>query len=378
MSVPGLSRFRKAWIVVLLGLAACAHQDARRVAPGPQDETIPVIIHTLPVGAGNCQLLQCPTQNRLIVFDCGSGGKGLGGWDKSVVKAYIDRLIDADTNVVVSLSHGNDDHSDYLPTVFAHRTVQWILQGGDPASYPASVRSWIKTQSTHGAFVQNWWPHQYTSTAMPESDLSCWGNDPGGGVSLEARGYILAVNAGLGENSNSMVVASEYGDFLALFTGDMTGETEEVVEDSPPVHLANTRLLTAAHHGATTDGSNSSSWAMTTRPQIAVFSAGTKFNHPRCQAVDRYIDDTSEGEKEHSFSCGNAGGGRETRTTQRATYTTGSNGLIIVKGYTPGNSDILFGQDALAYAHFDPSMHGDSFLESVPRECTKARGDCPP
>ena len=79
----------------------------------------------------------------------------------------------------------------------------------------------------------------------------------------------------------------EYGDFSTIFSGDAEGETE----DQSVMNFGDTlqtTVLMGSHHGATTHQSNDTDWANATKPDVIVFSAGTRFGHLKCAAVSRY------------------------------------------------------------------------------------------
>ncbi len=352
MAIVHSLRFRQLWLIALLGLSACAHQDTRTappasslvgypspgsVSPMPESGTDKVIVHTLPVGAGNCQLLQCPSQDRMIIFDCGSTGVGEMGWSADKVKLYVDNLIKPSTEIYVALSHSDSDHGNYLPTVFPDRKVQGIYLGGQRSSYVQAVKNWINSEELNGAAVVSYWPNFYQSQA-PEAGLSCWVSDGNGGVKVDVGGYILGVNGGASANAYSMVVASVYDKFQMVFTGDMTGATEDAIGTTSPVTLSDTDVITGAHHGADTAGSNSTTWVAANKAQTVIFSAGDKHEHPRCNSVDRYLGYLSPAPK-HGYHCG-TGDGYETRSSTKNIFVTDDNGLIIVKGSTNGDANI--------------------------------------
>ncbi len=284
-------------------------------------------IHTIPVGAGNCQLLECPAQNKLVVFDCGSRGRGSLGWSREEVTEYVDNLIDIDTEVVVSISHADRDHSSYLPTMFADTQVSAILVGQTPNDYPVRVQQWMNQQRNDGARLI-WWQGPHVD-ARPNDDLSCWAEDRHGGWDIDVPAYILAVNAGNTPNDASMVVSETYDTFQTIFTGDMTGATQQLIAANPRINLADTDVITGAHHGADTDGSNSHAWANANRAELVIFSSGTLNEHPRCVSVDVYRPYVLTNADQHDYECGQ-NGFYVNRVTNDAVLVTDTQGLINV------------------------------------------------
>ncbi|MCA9369729.1 MAG: MBL fold metallo-hydrolase [Pseudomonadales bacterium] len=86
-------------------------------------------------------------------------------------------------------------------------------------------------------------------------------------------------------NDQSIVFLLEYGDFSALFTGDLeaTGELALVVSDV----LIDVDVLKVGHHGSKT--STTESFLHNTRPEIAVISAGrdNTYGHPASETLER-------------------------------------------------------------------------------------------
>lgn len=326
-----------------LTLAACG---TGIIKPAPPLEGAPVvnvvdpgnlIVHTLPIGAGNCQIAQCPSGNRLVVMDCGSKGAGTQDWDASKVKSYVETLIDDKSEITVSVSHPDEDHYNYLAPAFAGMNVKTLYLGGDWSQYNSTFQDWVETQRINRAAAVNLYPGFYASTT-PEPGLSCW-KPQQGGSSMQVASYILGVNAGTTKNDGSMVVAMRYGDFTTTFTGDMTQATENKLQLPTGLGSFRANLLTGAHHGASSQGSNSAEWAAATRPDFVVFSAGLRYSHPRCNSVDRY---TTVGASlpEHEYFCGDSTGG-ETRKTKNNILVTDSNGLIVIEADSKGVMKVL-------------------------------------
>ena len=208
-------------------------------------------VYTIPVGAGNCQLMQCPTQDndKVVLFDCGSRGRGNLGWTAEEIKDYVDDFIGEDTEIVVSVSHPDIDHYSYIPSIMEGHNISAIYLGGDYTHYSDAMGEWVQAQVQEGTDFVDFNGDLYWSDA-PEEALGCNGADA----------KILIVNAGATDNDNSMVVSVNYGLFQTVFTGDMTGATEAAITThlgDTHVELGQTDFITGAHHGSTSHGSNS-------------------------------------------------------------------------------------------------------------------------
>ncbi|MDD6812614.1 MAG: DNA internalization-related competence protein ComEC/Rec2, partial [Lachnospiraceae bacterium] len=92
------------------------------------------------------------------------------------------------------------------------------------------------------------------------------------------------------KNEQSLVLYLEYGNFTALFTGDLEGSGEEEVQKKLKEAGANLRRLTVlkvAHHGSR--NSTSQTFLNLTRPEIAVISCGenNRYGHPHAELLER-------------------------------------------------------------------------------------------
>jgi competence protein ComEC len=93
-----------------------------------------------------------------------------------------------------------------------------------------------------------------------------------------------------GEDTNacSIVLRLTYGDFSALFTGDLEGEGEEqVLHRITAENITPVTLLKVAHHGS--KYSTSEEFLRAVGPKIALISAGRNnlYGHPHTETLER-------------------------------------------------------------------------------------------
>jgi competence protein ComEC len=93
-----------------------------------------------------------------------------------------------------------------------------------------------------------------------------------------------------GEDTNacSIVLRLTYGEFSALFTGDLEGEGEEqVLHRITEENIAPVTLLKVAHHGS--KYSTSEEFLRALSPKIALISAGknNSYGHPHTETLER-------------------------------------------------------------------------------------------
>lgn len=89
-------------------------------------------------------------------------------------------------------------------------------------------------------------------------------------------------------NNDSLVLYLQYGQFKALFTGDLEVTGEKLIINRYPLILKDLTVLKAGHHGSKT--SSSEEFVEHTNPQITVFTAGknNRFGHPAEEVVERF------------------------------------------------------------------------------------------
>ena len=280
-------------------------------------------IHFLNIGAGTCTVVECPGANAPpMVIDCGSLGGSDSDMDRAQAATYVQNVLNAHTaapNVV--LSHADADHYGFIPTVLSGVQVTNIFQGGDPAAYDEDdFPTWLTGQTNAGAVVRNGFPADFHNAGDAVPELACG----------DALTFILTVNSGNTSNSPSLVLLIEYEEFTAIFTGDAEGVTEDRARTNFGGAVLAT-VLSGSHHGASTHQSNDDDWADVTAPTITVFSSGTRFGHPRCDAArvyDEYTVDLSS----HATHCGvdNSFDNRDQTPTTEARYVTEVDGTIVV------------------------------------------------
>jgi beta-lactamase superfamily II metal-dependent hydrolase len=286
------------------------------LAPRREDE---LRIHFLNVGTGSCAIVECPGSGApTMIVDCGALSAGPNGMSGAEVRAYFQNLVADDaTDPLVVLSHADVDHFSHVAEVVGNTPVAQIWQGGDPAEYASDgFPAWLAAQRKGGANVRNRFAKNFHNDGEPVEELSCG----------EASSFVLTVNTGEAKNAQSLVLMIEYDEFAVTFSGDAAGTTEAQAIANFGGNVKST-VLTASHHGANTEGSNSTTWISDTSPEIVVYSAGTMFRHPTCAAMDRF---TSVAETQrHSTRCGVPERYRRRRTTE-AHFDTFTNGAVIV------------------------------------------------
>lgn len=328
MSTTGFRGSASAVVAMLVtSLAGCAPQTAR-TPHGTARPPMPwgnfdvagapaayLRVHTLNVGAGSCQVVECPSSVPLV-FDCGSSGGTTTDMGEADAAAYLQAIFARSGRPRVVISHPDADHSVWIPAVMQGWLASSIWLGGRQEQYPEAVQTWMGRQQAQYVPINVGFPAGASNSGRPLQDLAC-----GNGT------YMLTVNVGSTKNDSSLMMRVVYGSFSAIFSGDATGVTQESAVSNYPQGLLTT-LVTGSHHGAWTMGSNSPAWAQATQPQLLIFSAGTKYWHPRCEAANAYGAWLGQGSA-HPFMCG-TGGAYVTSAPTANAYDTEVDGTIVV------------------------------------------------
>lgn len=296
---------------------------------GTEDEEgIPsheLVIHVLNIGAGSCQIVQCPNSHRVIIIDCGSSGASGDDLVGEQIAAYAQThglFSDPETEILVAVSHPDRDHTNKIPILLQNHPVQSIWLGGVYNEYTGPISGFLDQADQAGVPIHHGWPQNFHNRGHPIDGLQCGA----------ASTYILTVNTDGPRNAQSMVLLLAYGDFRGIFAGDAEQETEEAAYQAYGALMTDTTVLLASHHGAHTHGSNHEAWIEATNPQIVVFSAGTRYGHPRQEIVQRYQAVQTNTVATHRMRWGiNSTEYEEGLTTQKPVYVTKENGAIVIR-----------------------------------------------
>lgn len=299
----------------------------RTATPLSARRTNELRLHSLPVGAGSCHLLECPGPDaELMLFDCGSTASSKPRFDTDAIRGYIERIAGG-RMIKVVVSHPHADHYNQVADVVPADRVAQLWLGGNLERFPSPFRRWITAvqiaQAARGA-----------GEVAADPDLPPgWHNDDFAVEQLgcgNALSYVATVNVGNNPNSQSLVLSVEHDRFKVLLTGDATGPTHDSAMANFPDPQLDATVATAAHHGADTENSNHAEWIAAIRPEIIVYSTGEKHLHPRCSVVeDHRVAGTLLPAEPHTLRCG-VDGDYVARQTRLHEYNTFDSGVIVI------------------------------------------------
>ncbi len=297
-------------------------RSTRLMRMAPTRATDELRIHYLNVGSGSCTLVECPGANAPpMIVDCGSVGAFSFDLDAATATTYLRTILEGHTSPNVIISHPHTDHYDLIPDVLANVQTRNIWLGGDSTGYDqAGFPDWRQAQTNGNAVLHIDHDADFHNDEQPmtASVLGCGLADV----------FTLTVNTGSGPNPNSHVMEIRYDDFGVTFTGDAEGITEDQADLNYDGNVKTT-VLTASHHGASSHSSNNPDWISATEPEVAIFSSGPRFGHPRCNVVSRYNAVLADAPA-HPTHCGDNSGFRRENASLLAKYVTATNGLIVI------------------------------------------------
>ncbi len=238
---------------------------------------------------GSATLVVSPTGRAALI----DGGTGLNPTDDPV-EDFVADLIDA--GVVTSLdyviaTHYDEDHIGRLDSVFQ-------LTPLDPSAIAYDRGTFGSTPGTFAYSDYSWWAGQFNRTTITATTSL----DLGGGVSIDC--YVVngtlpdsssvdISGSGQFENSASVAVVVDYGDFQAWIGGDLTGEPAQGVTDvesEVAPFAGDVDVYTLNHHGSRT--SSNATFLSALKPEVGINqnSVTNDHGHPNAEVVERLLD----------------------------------------------------------------------------------------
>ena len=217
------------------------------------------------VGQGLSELVILPN-GKATLIDGGDNDHG-----NTVLAALHQHNLTRVESVVAT--HPHADHIGGLVTVLKNIAVGQVLDSGQ-----------LYTTSTFENFIDAIDSKNVPLRSVHDGDVI--NLDPA--VSLGVLNPPLTLPVGTDNesdfNNNSVVIKLTYGNFTALFTGDMQKENEARLAANDNI---NVDVLVAGHHGSRT--SSSMPFLKATSPDVVIISAGAgnPYGHPHPETLAR-------------------------------------------------------------------------------------------
>ena len=222
-----------------------------------QAEHYPLAVYFADIGSGGCTLIH--THEHDVLIDCGQE-KAQESASRLLHRLGTDRLS------LAVLTHPDSDHIGSFPEVIEKYGTDRFLTTPQSESSDSALYAGLTEALRHsGVPIEN---------AKP-------------GDEFEFDGARLEVIAPLKEykkdNDSSVVLRLEYGEFTALFTGDISKKAERDILESGQDISAD--VLLVAHHGS--GGSSSEEFLRAVSPRYAVIEVEESAYLPNGGAIER-------------------------------------------------------------------------------------------
>lgn len=282
-----------------------------------------LIVDFIDTGQGNAVLVSFPNGDFLLV-DCGSQATSTRGWPFTHVRDYIANVTGGNAITAVVLSHGDDDHTAFVPYIPEAANPTYVHYGGTPSDYSPAVRDWIAShEGRKDRFVFRY-PANYANID-PDADM--------GSATTAGNVWVstIAANFGKSPNSKSIVLMIRWKDHMVILPGDAETDTEAFIMSKVPTKiLKDCTVLMPGHHGAYE--ATSTEWIDVLAPEIdAISASGTNLSyaHPDCTTLDMVEKAALGDAKAHDVICSGGRGQRYKRhSTTDCVLVTATNGDV--------------------------------------------------
>lgn len=251
-------------------------------------------VHFINVGQGDAIYIEFPDGKDMLI----DGGRQFGTSTVTDVLDYL-KLVDDDRNLTyLMVTHPDYDHFSMLTKVIEYYDVDnFYLPFADVDDWKGSTDPDKDKFADAPAKIDTSSYCSFLKAAVEEPDANIFLNLD----IFEIEGLcddISFVFYALSEeeyaelpkserNDMSPVGILEYKGYQIVFTGDAAEDaTQNYLDDSPTVDCD---LLKVAHHGSSTEGSNSAEFLNDVSCEYAVISCGkdNSYNHPHTELMDR-------------------------------------------------------------------------------------------
>ena len=289
-----------------------------KVAVSIPDADNQLHIYALPVGQGDCTVIQCPKANgdpvkgTVSIIDAGSSTKDLGinGQD---IAGYL-----AGTQLqYVFLTHADADHLNYMDDILMSRNHD--VDVIHPCSWN-KYGCYINSINAVSQIV----PYCYNIATCSKvfKDLNLCPNQPNNANRVTLSVVASAVGGCDGNKANnedSLIVKITYGQTSTLITGDFE-LTPNDMNQFLQVAGADLRsnIYKLSHHGAYNGKANQEQFLDAVDAQYVFSSSGYMYGHPRCEIYDYYAAILPDSVAEHDYTCFDSIGNRQYRPSNKS------------------------------------------------------------
>ena len=262
-------------------------------------------IFALPVGQGDCTVIQCPNGD-ITIIDLGS--RKSTGFDSQDLINYLNgQNVEA-----IFLTHSDLDHVNLLMPFLNSLKAQ-------NKSYPPVYHSCPWTR--YGVNIAGLKTTEIKS-CCPCKTINICGN--AAALEIKASGYNNCPDPNdESPNGDSIVMRLKYKANSVFLPGDFEGGVKFINNFLACAGNIKSDVLRLSHHGADNGKANTDSFLNAIDP-ISVFSSSglpSSYGHPRCSLYNRFHAAGIQELFQHDYTCYN-GYSYETFTTKDIIYTT--------------------------------------------------------
>jgi len=229
-------------------------------------------IYFADVGQGDCVLIRTPEGRNIMIDGGGSINDGESSYtgEKIVIPLIYDLKINQIDLMIAT--HGDADHINGLKSVLEKVPVKKLVVADAPDSGLHEVKELARN---NGVLVSK---AKEGDMIFNEGNLSITVVYP-----LE-ESSIMAGAVSAGSNEMSLVTRLDFDEFSALFTGDISIDTENLIINDGA--FLECDLLKVAHHGSRY--STGEIFLNHASPDVAVISSGqNRYGHPHPETLKR-------------------------------------------------------------------------------------------
>ena len=265
-------------------------------------------IYALPVGQGDCTVIQCPSRDGNVITIIDAGSSRVTGFTRDDLVNFLE-LNEVTINSIF-LTHPDEDHIKYIDDILkAYKDNVTVYHSCDWGKYTERTRA--KVNSSYAREIRVPYCCGQNCNQNQHSRILCEKS----GVRLKVIGSEYNNNncANEDKNGDSIVSIIEYGQVKTLITGDFEGDENfinrylDCVGRGPDSYLR-ANIFRLSHHGADNEKANQRNFLNAIKPEYVFSSSGLKDNygHPRCSLYHYFNSGElklTEEVQSHPYTC---------------------------------------------------------------------------
>ena len=317
-----MKRFILSLFVVLLS-SQVALSDLSEIPDADDD----LHIYALPVGQGDCTVIQCPKDSNyghkglVTIIDAGRSRWNKKGWDKGKVVQFLKGT----TLKFVVLTHSDEDHLNYIDHILSEYKLENYMEKVNvyhPCQWKPSYKEFIGNEYISKVVIPKCNGIVDCNFKRPVPSLCP-------GVTL---GFVASALGGCrngrANNDDSVISKITYAGVSTLISGDFEGSSTFSIESFLKTAAGTdikSDIYRLCHHGAFGEKANTEAFLNAVGAKYVFSSSGLKksYKHPRCEIYDHYKNILKDNVVAvHPYTCFRKNGQDFNVDTSKAIYVT--------------------------------------------------------